>query len=73
MLVRLWRFYVSCLIAKIVPSDRRFVSGTNLEDVCIILFSFSVSLQIDVMWLCLVSVKCIDVSFCRSVDDALEV
>ena len=36
--------YVSLLMAKIVPVDRRFVVGSKLGDVCINLYSLSVSI-----------------------------
>ena len=42
-----------------MPADRRFVVWSSLGDVCINLLSFSVSLQIDLMWLCLVLARCI--------------
>jgi len=53
--------HVSLLMAKIVSVDRRFVMGSKLGVMCINLYSLSVSIEIDLMWLCFVSMRCINV------------
>ena len=49
--------YMSILMARIVPADLRNVLGSSLGGVCISLYSFKMSLHMDLMWLCLVSVR----------------
>jgi len=49
---------VSILAANMVPVDLRIVAGSSLGGACIILCSFSVSLQAGFIWWCLVSVRC---------------
>jgi hypothetical protein len=46
-----------------VPPDLVFVVGSRVGWVQISLYSFSASLHIDFMWLCLVYVRCIIVGF----------
>jgi hypothetical protein len=40
-----------------VPTDQRYVVGSSFEDVCVNLLSFKASLRMNLMWLCLVSVR----------------
>ncbi len=49
--------YVSRLAASMVPPDLLFVVGSRVGWVWISLYSFRTSLQIDLMWLCFVSVR----------------
>ena len=44
-------------MARIVPADLRSVVGSSFGGVCMSLYSFKMSLHMDLMWPCLVSVR----------------
>jgi len=50
-------FYTSLCVARMVPTDLRFVVGYSFGDGCMSLYSLKASLHMDLMWLCLVSVR----------------
>ena len=49
--------YISLRVARMVPANLRFVVGSSFGDVCVSLYSVKASLHVDLMWLCLVSVR----------------
>ena len=54
--------YTSRLVARIVPANLR--SGSSFGCVCVSFQSFRVSLHMDFIWLCLVSVRLMIVGLC---------
>ena len=52
---------MSLLAINTAPADLLFVAGSSFGGACIILYTFIVSLNMDSIWRCLVSVRCTSV------------
>ena len=53
--------YVSLLAANMASTHLRFVVGSSFGEAWITLYCLSTSLQTNLIWLCLFSVRCISV------------
>ena len=49
--------YISLHVARMLPTDLRFALGSSFWDVCVRLYSLKASLHMELMWLCLVSLR----------------